>query len=93
MFSPQDLNDLIKHIFRNRPGRKLVERGDYDLTNENDGVVIESANWRSRVAAGSAVAMNVIIGLGNDSDDDDSRLCPSCGTMCEQAQLGDMVKW
>ncbi|EIM82301.1 uncharacterized protein STEHIDRAFT_160850 [Stereum hirsutum FP-91666 SS1] len=72
-----DFDAFLRFYFRQRAGRQLVERGDYDLSSQTDDTLIPPAEWT--ILPGSAINMNGLIRRRLLSQaTEKTAICPSC---------------
>ncbi|EIM89299.1 uncharacterized protein STEHIDRAFT_109525 [Stereum hirsutum FP-91666 SS1] len=72
----KDFDDFIRFYFRDRPGKRLVERGDYEVISSS-GSMQTSARWE--ISPGATVMMNARVQRpANREVDPKAAICPLC---------------
>ncbi|KAJ7592829.1 hypothetical protein C8J56DRAFT_1045284 [Mycena floridula] len=79
--------DVLLLLHRTRPGKRYIDKGDYDLT-INDTEHVKSTTWNSVVKAGLRVKMSAVLRVDSTED---NRRCPSCSTLNTQTSLGSEI--
>ncbi|KAI5850568.1 hypothetical protein DFP73DRAFT_239062 [Morchella snyderi] len=69
--------NIVSMCFKESPGKSFVERGDYDITNEESGALLGPEDWT--VTAGMMLSMAIVIRKNVRKGESDHR-CPGCGT-------------
>jgi len=68
------------------PGQQKILRREYNITDEdNDGAVVEEANWTTVFQPGKHLSLNMII---NATASFDIHRCPTC----KSAVLGETLR-
>ncbi|RPB07445.1 hypothetical protein P167DRAFT_579267 [Morchella conica CCBAS932] len=73
----EDFRTIVSMCFKESAGKSFVERGEYDITNEESGALLRPEDWT--VMAGMKLSMAIIIRKNVKKGGRDHR-CPACGT-------------
>lgn len=73
----KDFRTIVSMCFKESAGKSFVERGEYDITNEESGALLRPEDWT--VMAGMKLSMAIIIRKNVKKGERDHR-CPACGT-------------
>ena len=57
----QKFGAFLRALFLDRPGQQWVERGDYDLTRDEDKQVICAEEWNTLITPGMVLRMSMIL--------------------------------
>ena len=72
----QKFGAFLRALFLDRPGQQRVERGDYDLTRDEDKQVICAEDWNTLITPGMVLRMSMIL---RDAKSAHSKAeCPTC---------------
>lgn len=91
-YSFEELELLIKHRFKEGPGREQVEAGDYELFNQkNSKQTISSSSFLKTLLPGMRVNMAILIEGASKT----LEVCPMprCGSQNTEAALGGGWIW
>jgi len=67
---------FLRALFLDRPGQQRVERGDYDLTRDEDKQVIRAEEWNTLITPGMVLRMSMILRNANSAHSKEE--CPTC---------------
>lgn len=86
------MHEILTITFRERPGSKFVDRGEYSfLWNEGEDIV-DSDRWTDVVREGMVFEMAIILRRNERGTAMTSQVCPRCKMLCYPSErLEDLV--
>ncbi|KAH0608790.1 uncharacterized protein H6S33_001018 [Morchella sextelata] len=75
----EDFRSLIQMSFKESAGKSFVERGEYDIVNEESGALMRMEDWRNNIRPGILLSMAIVVRKKIEKGENDYR-CPACKT-------------
>ncbi|KAI5836806.1 hypothetical protein DFP73DRAFT_570522 [Morchella snyderi] len=75
----EDFRTILPMFFRDSAGKSFVEKGEYDIMNEENGALLRPENWSYTVRAGMTFSMAIVLRKTIVKGENDYR-CPACKT-------------
>ncbi|KAI5847033.1 hypothetical protein DFP73DRAFT_362752 [Morchella snyderi] len=70
---------LMQMQYSASAGRSFVERGEYDIINEESGALLGVQDWRKTIKPGMLLSMAIVLREETEKDENDYT-CPVCKT-------------
>ncbi|KAI5839119.1 hypothetical protein DFP73DRAFT_221937 [Morchella snyderi] len=75
----EDFRSLVQMGFKESAGKSFVERGEYDIINEESGALLKMEEWGNIIKPGILLSMAIVIRKQMEKGKNDHR-CPGCQT-------------
>lgn len=48
-------------MFQDLPGRNRIDQGEYEITDDSEGALIQDSDWESKVLPGVRIVMSIVM--------------------------------